>query len=79
MFVIVKPFQPSLMFVKRPLLGKVLGLSTNIRIGWKGLPGTYTRGSNFALGYCVFLKKAEKFCSYEQVNLMQNRPLKLDV
>jgi hypothetical protein len=24
----------------------------------------------------VCLKKAEKFCSYEQANLMQNRPLK---
>ncbi len=43
-----KPFQPSLMFagpyrsespLDAPLLGRLLALSTNIRLGWKGLPG----------------------------------------
>ncbi len=45
-----KPLQPSLMFVERPrvdhLKGASLGyapdLSSNIRLGWRGLQGTNT-------------------------------------
>jgi len=54
MFVPGTAFQPCLMFgvrpeltqVKRllsaPLQGMLLALPTNIRLGWKGLPGTNT-------------------------------------
>ncbi len=54
MFVPGKPFQPSQMFVgiagaylvEEPsgasLLGRLQASSTNIRLGWKGLPGTNT-------------------------------------
>jgi hypothetical protein len=53
-FVPGKSFQPSLMFVGKaraypsevpfrcPTLGLALALPTNIRLGWKGLPGTNT-------------------------------------
>ncbi len=46
-----KPFQPSIMFVGEaearafpylsdaPLKGRFMALPTNIRLGWKGLPG----------------------------------------
>jgi hypothetical protein len=37
MFVSGKPLQPSLMFAV-----KVVALPTNIKLGWKGLPGTST-------------------------------------
>ncbi len=55
MFVIVKPFHPSLMLMIKatqpsqlghlkdaPLEAKVQRLPTNIRLGWKGLPRTNT-------------------------------------
>ncbi len=50
-FVLGKPFQPSLMFVNEAeaylsetvLLKRIpLALPTNIRLGWKALPGTNT-------------------------------------
>jgi hypothetical protein len=49
-FVPGKPFQPSLMFagkaeptqVKKLLGAPLLALPANIRLGWKGLPGTNT-------------------------------------
>ncbi len=34
------------------------------------LKAYFTRGSDFALAYCVLFKLAEKFCSYERANLM---------
>jgi hypothetical protein len=37
MFVFGKPLQPSIMFAV-----KVVALPTNIKLGWKGLPGTST-------------------------------------
>jgi hypothetical protein len=48
-----EPFQPSITFVKKagaypsdlsgaPLLGRFQALPTNIRLGWKSLPGTNT-------------------------------------
>ncbi len=55
MFVPGKPFQPNLMFAGKaraypsealsgaPLYGKLLALPANIRLGWKGLPGTNTQ------------------------------------
>ncbi len=55
MFVRGKPFQPRLMFVrvapgahprvehlKGASLGQAPALTTNITLGWKGLPGTNT-------------------------------------
>ncbi len=52
MFVTGKPLQPSLMFVRKtgaylsgapkrssPFYGRLLPLPTNIRLGWKSLPG----------------------------------------
>ncbi len=54
MFVIVRPFQPSLMFVMKAgaypseapfrcaILDRLLVLPTNIRLGWNGLPRTNT-------------------------------------
>ncbi len=51
-FVPGKPFQPSLMFAGKagaypseaplgaPHKGRLLASPTNIRLGWKGLPGT---------------------------------------
>ncbi len=47
LFVPGKHFQPSLMFAGKAgaypseaLLGRLLALITNIRLSWKGLPGT---------------------------------------
>ncbi len=40
-----KPFQPNPMFRDKggaPLLGRLLSLPTNIRLGWKGLSKTST-------------------------------------
>ncbi len=54
MFVAGKPVQPSTVFAGKawacpvkhisgtPLKGKLLALPTNIRLGWKSLPGTNT-------------------------------------
>ncbi len=42
------------------------------------LRSIYTK-VQFLIGLVCVLKKAEKFCSYEQDNLMQNWPLKSDV
>jgi hypothetical protein len=42
-FVPGKPFYPSLMFVSKAgtfLQGRLQASPTNIRLGWKGLPGT---------------------------------------
>ncbi len=48
MFVLGKPFQPSLMFAVKAVAYpseapfRYLASPTNIRLGWKGLPGTNT-------------------------------------
>jgi hypothetical protein len=54
MFVPGRPFQPSIMFAGKagayasgatfrcPLLGGLLGLPKNNKLGWKGLPETNT-------------------------------------
>ncbi len=54
MFVPDKPFQPTPIFAIKPepsrvrhisgdpLYDRLLALPTNIRLGWKGLPGTNT-------------------------------------
>ncbi len=34
-----------------PLLGKLLALPTNIRLGWKGLPGTKTSSLRKPVNY----------------------------
>ncbi len=59
-FVLYKPFQPEPTQVKHlsgtPLYGMALALPTNIRLGWKGQPGTDTL-AYYKLSYITTAKK----------------------
>ncbi len=64
MFVPWQPFQPNLMFADKvwslSLSGVAQALLTNIKLGWKGLPGTST---------LIYLQTLVNYCRQKFYNI----------